>query len=34
VFLKREYRRYYPAGDLTAHILGFTDVDDKGQEGV
>ncbi len=34
VFLKREYRRYYPAGELAAHLLGFTDVDDKGQEGV
>nr|WP_176754669.1 penicillin-binding protein 2 [Nitrosospira sp. Nl5] len=34
VFLKREFRRYYPAGELTAHMLGFTDVDDKGQEGI
>ena len=34
VFLKREYRRYYPTGELTAHMLGFTDVDDKGQEGI
>ena len=34
VFLQREYRRYYPYGDQTAHLLGFTDVDDKGQEGV
>lgn len=34
VFLKREYRRYYPAGELTAHMLGFTDIDDKGQEGI
>ncbi|MBA2659714.1 MAG: penicillin-binding protein 2 [Nitrosospira sp.] len=34
VFLKREYRRYYPAGELTAHMLGFTDLDDKGQEGI
>ncbi|MBA4141494.1 MAG: penicillin-binding protein 2 [Nitrosospira sp.] len=34
VFLKREYRRFYPAGELTAHVLGFTDVDDKGQEGI
>ncbi len=34
VFLKREYRRYYPTGELTAHVLGFTDVDDKGQEGL
>jgi len=34
VFLQREYRRYYPYGDQTAHLLGFTDLDDKGQEGV
>lgn len=34
VFLKREYRRYYPAGELTAHMLGFTDIDDNGQEGI
>src|SRR5688500_2471275 len=34
IFLKREYRRYYPAGELTSHVLGFTDVDDKGQEGI
>lgn len=34
VFLQREYRRYYPYGDQTAHLLGFTNVDDKGQEGV
>ena len=32
VFLQREYRRYYPAADVAAHIIGFTDVDDKGQE--
>ncbi|MEY4593035.1 MAG: hypothetical protein RIR18_1930 [Pseudomonadota bacterium] len=30
----REYRRYYPTGDMTAHIVGFTGVDDKGLEGV
>lgn len=29
-----EYRRYYPAGAMTAHMLGFTGVDDAGQEGV
>ena len=29
-----EYRRYYPNGDVTAHVLGFTDVDGHGQEGV
>jgi cell division protein FtsI (penicillin-binding protein 3) len=34
VFLQREYRRYYPAGDVLAHVIGFTDVDDNGQEGV
>ena len=34
IFLKREFRRYYPTGELTAHMLGFTDVDDKGQEGI
>ena len=34
VFLQREYRRYYPAGEVMAHLLGFTDVDDNGQEGL
>lgn len=34
IFLQREYRRYYPAGDVMAHILGFTGVDDNGQEGL
>jgi len=34
VFLQREYRRYYPAGEVMAHVLGFTDVDDNGQEGI
>jgi len=32
VFLQREYRRYYPAGEVTSHLIGFTDVDGKGQE--
>ncbi len=30
----REYRRYYPAGEVTGHLLGFTNVDDVGQEGL
>jgi cell division protein FtsI (penicillin-binding protein 3) len=30
---QREYRRYYPAGEVTGHVLGFTNVDDVGQEG-
>ena len=34
VSLRREYRRYYPGGGITAHLLGFTDVDDNGQEGL
>ena len=28
--LQREYKRYYPAGDVTAHMVGFTGPDDKG----
>jgi cell division protein FtsI (penicillin-binding protein 3) len=32
--LLREYRRYYPAGDVSAHMLGFTSVEDRGQEGI
>ena len=31
---QQEYRRYYPVAELTAHMLGFTGVDDAGQEGV
>jgi cell division protein FtsI (penicillin-binding protein 3) len=34
VFSQREYRRYYPAGEVAGHLLGFTNVDDVGQEGV
>ncbi len=34
VSLEREYRRYYPASEVTAHIVGFTNVDDVGQEGI
>jgi len=30
----KEYRRYYPTGEMTAHMVGFTGVDDKGLEGV
>lgn len=34
VALTREYRRFYPGGEVTAHVLGFTNVDDIGQEGL
>src|SRR5690606_22963438 len=32
VSAEREYRRYYPAAEVTGHLLGFTDIDDKGLE--
>ncbi len=31
---QREFRRYYPGGEVFAHLLGFTDIDDRGQEGL
>ena len=34
VFLQREYRRYYPTAEVSAHVLGFTNIDDHGQEGI
>jgi cell division protein FtsI (penicillin-binding protein 3) len=34
VNVQREYRRYYPAGEVTGHLVGFTNIDDAGQEGL
>ena len=34
VSVQREYRRYYPASEVTGHLVGFTDIDDEGQEGL
>ena len=34
VYGLEEFRRFYPAGEVTAHVVGFTDVDDRGREGV
>jgi len=34
VFAQREYRRYYPAGEVVSHVIGFTNIDDEGQEGI
>ena len=34
IFFQREYRRYYPEGGVTAHVVGFTNIDDQGQEGL
>ena len=31
---QREYRRYYPSGEVMAHVLGVTNIDDRGQEGL
>lgn len=33
IFMQREYRRYYPAGEIAAHLVGFTGVDEIGREG-
>ncbi len=34
VGVQREYRRYYPMGESFGHVLGFTNIDDVGQEGL
>jgi cell division protein FtsI (penicillin-binding protein 3) len=34
VHAQREFRRYYPAGEVLAHVIGYTDIDDHGQEGM
>jgi cell division protein FtsI (penicillin-binding protein 3) len=34
VYTRQEYRRYYPAGEVTAHVVGFTNIDETGQEGL
>ena len=34
IYTRQEYRRYYPAGEVTAHVVGFTDIDERRQEGI
>jgi len=34
VYARQEYQRYYPQGEVTAHLLGFSNIDDIGQEGL
>ncbi|KAA2284948.1 peptidoglycan D,D-transpeptidase FtsI family protein [Arenimonas fontis] len=34
VYSQREFRRFYPHGEVMAHVLGFTNIDDQGQEGL
>lgn len=34
VYSRREYKRFYPAGEVASHVVGFTNIDEMGQEGV
>ncbi len=34
IYAEREYHRFYPAGEVASHIVGFTNLDDKGIEGL
>ncbi len=34
LYSRREYQRFYPAGEVTAHVVGFTNIDGRGQEGI
>lgn len=34
IYSRQEYRRYYPAGEVTSHVVGFTNIDEFGQEGI
>jgi len=34
IYQRNEYKRFYPEGEVTAHLIGFTNVEDEGQEGV
>jgi cell division protein FtsI (penicillin-binding protein 3) len=34
IYQRTEYQRFYPEGEITAHLVGFTNVEDEGQEGV
>lgn len=34
IYGRQEYRRYYPAGEVTAHVVGFANIDERGQEGM
>ncbi|MDP2561456.1 penicillin-binding protein 2 [Psychrobium sp. 1_MG-2023] len=34
IFLKPSSRRYYPTGEITAHVVGYTNIDDEGKNGI
>src|SRR5205085_123479 len=34
VYMQQEYKRYYPEGEVAAQVIGITNIDDRGQEGL
>ena len=34
LYVQQEYQRFYPQGEVAAHLIGFSNVDDEGQEGL
>ncbi|BBO60289.1 penicillin-binding protein 2 [Mycoavidus sp. B2-EB] len=34
IYQRKEYQRFYPEGEITAHLVGFTNIEDEGQEGI
>ncbi|WP_031433884.1 peptidoglycan D,D-transpeptidase FtsI family protein [Methylomarinum vadi] len=34
IYFEKEFKRFYPAGEVSGHLVGFTDIDDVGQEGM
>ncbi len=34
IYQRKEYKRFYPEGEIAAHLIGFTDIEDQGQEGI
>jgi cell division protein FtsI (penicillin-binding protein 3) len=34
IYLRKESKRFYPSGEISAHLIGFTNIDDKGIEGI
>ena len=34
LFLEEKYKRYYPSGEILAHVVGYTNIDDQGQDGI
>lgn len=34
IYLQEDYKRFYPEGEVASHVIGFTNIDDQGQEGL